>query len=122
MNHTRTAALVLAAAGLLLAGCSSNEDQNSPEARKKAAAEAVFAMQAAKGDPDDFQGVKPGVIAPEGHEVCDMLTKGQTVDDAATKIRLGFSDKAAGAIIGAAPALCPEHSPEINAWISGLHG
>ncbi|MFI5704631.1 DUF732 domain-containing protein [Streptomyces xanthochromogenes] len=55
-------------------------------------------------------GVKPGVIVPEGHEVCDMLTADQTVDDAASKIRLGFSDKAAGAIIGAAPALCPAYS------------
>ncbi|MEU2955608.1 DUF732 domain-containing protein [Streptomyces xanthochromogenes] len=121
MNHTRTAAVAAAAASLLLVACSRGEDQNRSEARKKAAAEAVFAMQAAKGDPDDFQGVKPGVIVPEGHEVCDMLTADQTVDDAASKIRLGFSDKAAGAIIGAAPALCPAYSAKVDAWISGRH-
>lgn len=115
MNHTRTA-IVSVAAGLLLTACSSNDNPNSPAAKSKDAAEVLYAYQLGQADPGDFQGVEPSVLASEGHRICSMLAGGQSVDDAIARERLGFSEKETGAMIGAAPVLCPAQKTKVDAW------
>lgn len=116
MRQTRTVVTVLAAAGLLATGCSSSNTPSSPAAKSKDAAEVLYAYQLGKADPDDFQNVEPSVLASEGHQICSMLTDGQSVDDAIARERLGFSEKETGAMIGAAPVLCPAQKAKVDAW------
>lgn len=116
MNHTTRTAVVIAAAGLLLTACSSNDNPNSPAAKSKDAAEVLYAYQLGQADPGDFQGVEPSVLASEGHRICSMLAGGQSVDDAIARERLGFSEKETGAMIGAAPVLCPAQKTKVDAW------
>ncbi|MFC0843370.1 DUF732 domain-containing protein [Streptomyces noboritoensis] len=122
MTHSRiSAAALIAAAVLLLTACGGDDQSDSsPAALRRAAEEAVYAMQAAKGDPGDLDGVPPDLIAPEGRQVCRMLDEGQAVDDAIAYLRLGFNLKETGALIGAAPALCPQHQGTIDAWVASL--
>ncbi|MEV5944514.1 DUF732 domain-containing protein [Streptomyces sp. NPDC051994] len=139
MNHTRTA-IVIAAAGLLLAGCSSSTppkvdgrpatavnpstsspDQASDTARKSAAEDAVYVLQARKGDPGDFTNTDPSIITSQGHDICKMLDAGQTVENVVARTQQDFNDKATGALIGAAPALCPQHQAKIDAWTAALN-
>ena len=121
MTHTRISpAAFIAAVLLLLTGCDDDQSDSSPAALRRAAEEAVYAMQAAKGDPGDLDGVPPDLIAPEGRQVCRMLDEGQGVDDAIAYLRLGFDQKETGALIGAAPALCPQHQGAIDAWVAGV--
>ncbi|MFD7016087.1 DUF732 domain-containing protein [Streptomyces sp. NPDC059928] len=112
----RTTVVVLAAAGLLLTGCGGSDNPNSPAAKSKDAAEVLYAYQLGKADPADFQGVEPSVLADEGHRICSMLADGQSVDDAIARERLGFSEKETGAMIGAAPVLCPAQKSKVDAW------
>lgn len=137
MNRT-AAAVVFAAAGLLLTACSSSPptadgrpatavkppasspDQTSDTDRKAAAQDAVYVLQARKGDPDDFNNTDPTIITPPGHRICTMLNAGQTVEAAVARTRQDFNDKATGALIGAAPVLCPNQAAKINAWIASL--
>lgn len=116
-----TTTVVLMSAALVATGCGNDKpDPHSSAAIHKAAAETVFAQAAANADPDDLQGVPAKVIAPEGHHVCSMLQSGQTVADAIAYLRLGFSSKETGALIGAAPALCPEQQAKITAGLNSL--
>nr|WP_223184889.1 DUF732 domain-containing protein [Streptomyces sp. CBMA152] len=97
-----------------------SKPDNNPASIKNAAQEAVYADQAAKGDPGDLKGVTPSIVAEQGHHICKLLDQGQSVEDAAAQTRLGFSAKETGALIGAAPALCPQHGQAIDAWIAAL--
>ncbi|MFF3151844.1 DUF732 domain-containing protein [Streptomyces sp. NPDC057910] len=140
MDHTRTAVVtVLVAAGLLLAGCSSSTppkadgrpatvsrpsasspDETSDAARKSAAEDAGYVVQARKGDPSDFTNTDASIISSAGRDICKMLNAGQTVEAVVTRTQQDFNDQATGALVGAAPALCPGQADKVNAWIASL--
>ncbi|MFE4874791.1 DUF732 domain-containing protein [Streptomyces sp. NPDC056682] len=135
MNHTRTATVVvLAAAGLLLAGCSSSPPTVDGRPATRAANpgtgtatitastdDDAYVQHARNRDPGDFNKTDPSIITPEGHTVCSMLAAGQTVETAAARVRQDFQETATRALVAAAPALCPDQTSKINAWISELH-
>lgn len=86
----------------------------------KAAAEAVFADAASKGDPKDLAGVKPSVLASEGYAICKQLKAGQSIPDVIAKEKLGFNDAAVGAMLAASPALCPDQQQKVTDGLAAL--
>lgn len=130
MTRTRYAVILLAAAGLLLTGCSSSPPKAdgrpathqaaTPTASNSPArtSDDAYVQQARNNDPGDFTKTDPSIITPEGHTICTMLAAGQTVEATAARIREDFNEQATNALIAAVPALCPDQQTAITAWAS----
>ena len=130
MNRTATA-VILATTGLLLTGCSSSMPtaDGRPATRAPGTGTATvtastdddaYVQRARNNDPGDFTKTDPSIITPEGHTICSMLTNGQTVETAAARIREDFQETATRALVAAAPALCPDQTSKITAWVANL--
>ncbi|WP_329611651.1 DUF732 domain-containing protein [Kitasatospora herbaricolor] len=85
----------------------------------KAAAEGLYTSNVGRQAPS-LQGVPPADLADEGYSICKLLRSGQSMKDVVARVRLGFEPAEAGAMIGAAPVLCPEQTDKVAASVVTL--